>query len=108
MAKVKKAGVVRKKGRVVSRKAKDAPSVACATFEVRPLNPQSICGHGTSVQQLFRVEESLEGKRRVHLVFFDRHGWYCEHGPNCPAVPPARKASTLGDGARPLGRTSKR
>jgi len=22
----------------------------------------------------------------VHLVYLDRHGWYCFHGRTCPAV----------------------
>ena len=26
-----------------------------------------------------------------HLVFFDRHGWYCVHGRDCPAVQAAQK-----------------
>jgi hypothetical protein len=27
----------------------------------------------------------------MHLVFFDRHGWYCEHGKQCAAVTDVRK-----------------
>jgi hypothetical protein len=37
---------------------------------------------------------------RPHLVFLDRHGWYCEHGRDCPAV---KQVRTTGDGARRLG-----
>lgn len=39
------------------------------------------------MEQLFRVDEIAHDDRRtVHLVFLDRHGWYCEHGTSCPAV----------------------
>jgi len=58
---------------------------------VKPLEPQSKCGAGTSVQYLFRVDEKVDGRSSTHLVFFDRHGWYCEHGRNCPAVGHAKK-----------------
>jgi hypothetical protein len=58
---------------------------------VRELDPQRKCGEGTSVQFLYRVDETVDGRARAHLVFFDRHGWYCEHGRTCPAVAHARK-----------------
>ena len=105
MSKVKKARGVRGTSRSGNSKARNAPSGIRATYEVLELDPQRKCGAGTSVQQLFRVDESLDGRSQVHLVFFDRHGWYCEHGRNCPAVPHARR---IGDGARHTGRTSKR
>lgn len=60
-------------------------------FAIKALDPVRKCGPGTSVQFLYRVDEQVEGKTRSHLVFFDRHGWYCEHGRTCPAVAPARK-----------------
>lgn len=61
------------------------------TFQVRELDPLRVCGGRTSVVQLFRVDEQLvggkaAGARQVHLVFNDRHGWYCEHGRSCHAV----------------------
>jgi hypothetical protein len=62
-----------------------------ARYEVKPLDPIRKCGPGTSVQFLYLVHESVEGKREPHLVFFDHHGWYCVHGRTCPAVAPARK-----------------
>ena len=65
--------------------------VPVAKISVKPLEPHEKCGAGTSVQLLFRVEELLEGRSTKHLVFFDRHGWYCEHGRNCPAVGHAKK-----------------
>ena len=58
---------------------------------VKPLEPQAKCGAGTSVQYLFRVDETVDGRTTAHLVFYDRHGWYCEHGRNCPAVGHAKK-----------------
>ena len=59
--------------------------------EVRALDPIKKCGQGTSVQLLYRVIERADGGLTNHLVFFDRHGWYCEHGRTCPAVTLARK-----------------
>ena len=58
---------------------------------IKPLDPVQKCGPGTSVQFLYRVDESVDGRSTAHLVFFDRHGWYCEHGRTCPAVGHARK-----------------
>jgi hypothetical protein len=58
---------------------------------IKPLDPIRKCGPGTSVQFLYRVDESVDGRSTAHLVFFDRHGWYCEHGRTCPAVGHAKK-----------------
>jgi hypothetical protein len=65
------------------------------TYQVRELDPLSKCGIGTSVQRLFRVDERVDGVVRPHLVFFDRHGWYCDHGRDCPAVSQARKCTDV-------------
>lgn len=78
-----KKGAVRRGAKVV------AP--AKPALQIRELDPLRVCGERTSVMQLFRVDEQLvEGKvagaRQVHLVFNDRHGWYCEHGRSCHAV----------------------
>ena len=54
-------------------------------------DPSLICGKGTSVERVFRVEEKNERSRFMHLVFFDRHGWYCEHGAQCQAVSDVKK-----------------
>ncbi len=63
------------------------------TVKIRELDPQQRCGPGTSVQHMFRVDETLGGRlAAVHLVFFDRHGLYCEHGRGCPAVEDVRKS----------------
>jgi len=117
VAKVKKDGAVRRARSPKNGVSKSAPSGApksasgkllggrggkripaskallpVAKFRVTPLDPQKKCGAGTSVQQLFRIsEESTDGMLRSHLVFLDRHGWYCEHGRECPAVRYAQK-----------------
>jgi len=63
-----------------------------AQFRVKELNAQQKCGAGTSVERLFRVDETVDGAAKAHLVFLDRrHGWYCEHGVECPAVRQARR-----------------
>jgi hypothetical protein len=65
-----------------------APVVRVA---IKELDPLAKCGPNTSVQFLYRVDESVDGRKTFHLVFFDHHGWYCEHGRACPAVGHARK-----------------
>jgi len=72
-------------------KARFVPPAPVVRIAVKPLQPQAKCGAGTSVQYLFRVDETVDGRTTTHLVFFDRHGWYCEHGRNCPAVGHAKK-----------------
>ena len=67
------------------------PVVPPRVVKIKELNAQGKCGPGTSVVHLFRVDEVSEGRPAVHLVFFDRHGWYCEHGRSCPAVEDVRK-----------------
>jgi hypothetical protein len=66
------------------------PPSPASTFRIRELDPQRKCGAGTSVQRLYRIDESIDGAVRSHLVYLDRHGWYCEHGRDCAAVLPAR------------------
>ena len=70
---------------------KAPPPAPVIRVAVRALDPLRKCGPGTSVQLLYRVDETVDGRSTAHLVFFDRHGWYCEHGRNCPAVGHARK-----------------
>jgi hypothetical protein len=73
---------------VVRGRATVTPVVRVA---VKSLDPLRMCGPNTSVQFLYRVDEQVDGRNTPHLVFFDRHGWYCEHGRTCPAVGHARK-----------------
>ena len=73
------------------------------SYRIRELDAQQKCGPNTSVERLFRVDESGDVPR-AHLVFLDRrHGWYCEHGVHCPAVAPARRIGE--SGAQHTGRT---
>lgn len=62
-------------------------------FPVTPvvelLDPKAVVGIRTGVEHLVRVR-SRPGDS-PHLVYHDRHGWYCEqHGPLCGAVKLAR------------------
>ena len=76
--------------RLVARRAAERPAPV-VRVAVKPLDPIRKCGLGTSVQFLYRVDETVDGRNTPHLVFFDRHGWYCEHGRTCPAVGHAKK-----------------
>jgi hypothetical protein len=60
-------------------------------LRIRPMDPVEMCGKDTSVMRLYRVEETIDRARIHHLVFFDRHGWYCEHGKQCSAVRDVQK-----------------
>ena len=92
----KKNGVAPKGGRT---KADVIPRVV----RIRPLDPQEKCGAGTSVERLYRVDETVGSARIAHLVFFDRHGLYCEHGRSCPAVDDVRRAHRNLDWTRKVG-----
>jgi hypothetical protein len=100
----KKVAVGRKRGTPTSKVSKlarpskaskparaAAPDVEVGRVVIRELDPQQKCGEGTSVQFLYRVDHMVDGRRTAHLVFFDLHGWYCEHGRTCPAVAHAKK-----------------
>jgi hypothetical protein len=67
------------------------PSGRPRNVRVTALDPQTRCGLGTTVEQLYRVEERVADGRVVHLIFNDRHGWYCLHGPACPAINDVRR-----------------
>jgi hypothetical protein len=63
---------------------------------IKALDPLRKCGPNTSVLHMFRVDESFGGAHAVtHLVFFDRHGWYCVHGRTCRAVEDVRKLGSM-------------
>lgn len=56
------------------------------------LDPRTTVGPRTGVLALMRVV--LRSTEAPHMVFHDRHGWYCEeHGPTCAAVGVARDAA---------------
>ena len=82
-----------KKAKRKTAKIVAAASSASSTrlMRIRELDPQAACGQGTTVMQLFRVDDLPFGDDTTHLVFFDRHGWYCAHGRDCPAVAAVRK-----------------
>ena len=63
-------------------------------MRIRELDPQKRCGSGTTVTQLYLVDRLPQDPGVQHLVFFDRHGWYCVHGRDCPAVQAARSATS--------------
>ena len=64
-------------------------------FPVTPvveiLDPRVVVGERTGVEHLVRVRPRPNDA--PHMVFHDRHGWYCEqHGAQCGAVQVARDA----------------
>jgi hypothetical protein len=89
----KKRGTSRKKAasRKEAKPLKSAKPANTIRVAVKSLDPLRKCGPKTTVQFLYRVDEQVDGRSTPHLVFFDRHGWYCEHGRSCPAVGHARK-----------------
>jgi hypothetical protein len=76
--------------RRINGRRKEKPEVK-RKVRIRPMDPVEKCGKGTTVTQLYRVEETLDQTRIHHLVFFDRHGWYCEHGKQCSVVKDVQK-----------------
>ena len=87
-------------GRDGARRARVRPLPVRKVVRVLDLDPLERCGRGTSVRRLIRVDEVVDQAREAHLVFLDRHGWYCEHGPACPAVGHARKHAERGARSR--------
>jgi len=87
------ATVLAKRGTPVSsaRRAARSSPVPDRVVKIKQLDPFEKCGPSTSVEHLYRVDETLDGSAATHLVFFDRHGWYCEHGRSCRAVDDVRK-----------------
>ena len=59
---------------------------------ITALDPRAVLGASTRVRGIWKVE--YPGERRPHLVYHDRHGWYCEeHGASCRAVARVREQS---------------
>ena len=77
--------------RRVTSPGKAAKAVTIRKVRISEKDPARMCGKGTSVERVFRVEEDSGKAKLLHLVFFDRHGWYCEHGAQCAAVTDVRK-----------------
>jgi hypothetical protein len=58
--------------------------------QIERLNPKQVAGQRTAVTEIVRVR--IRSTEPVHLIFHDRHGWYCEtHGTGCIAVTYARE-----------------
>jgi hypothetical protein len=76
--------------RNLNGRRKEKPEVE-RKVRIRAMDPANLCGKGTTVTQLYRVEERFDRTTVHHLVFFDRHGWYCEHGKQCAAVTDVQK-----------------
>jgi hypothetical protein len=54
------------------------------------LDPRAHVGDRSRVRGLYRVDFAIPPS--THLVFDDRHGWYCsQHGRGCDAVEVARR-----------------
>jgi hypothetical protein len=81
-----KVGPAATRGAGAAKRGGRAAVPAVRVVKVRELDPHARCGPGTSVEQLFRVDEQVDGRPTVHLVFFDQYGWYCVHGRGCGAV----------------------
>ena len=77
--------------RRVTKSGRAAKGIPVRKVRISEKDPARMCGKGTSVERVFRVEEGVEKAKVLHLVFFDRHGWYCEHGAHCQAVTDVRK-----------------
>ena len=86
-----------KRGEFAKPAKEPSPPTPVPTFHVHELDPVQKCGAATSVQRMFRIDEANGGVVRAHLVFYDRHGLYCEHGRDCPAVPHARSVMAHDD-----------
>lgn len=58
--------------------------------DVVRLNPRNVAGEKTSVVEVIKVR--MRSTEPPHLIFHDRHGWYCEtHGVHCAAVALAKE-----------------
>ncbi|GJG88517.1 hypothetical protein tb265_36980 [Gemmatimonadetes bacterium T265] len=91
-----------KRSNTTTARARSAAPVT-RLVRIKALDPCARCGPNTSVEQLYRVDEQVAGTATVHLVFFDRHGWYCVHGASCVAVRDVHaelKAQRAGAGRR--------
>ena len=77
-----------------------------ATFQLEPLDPWLRCGPDTTVTELWKVREKREKEITYHVVYFDRYGWYCEHGPGCKAVAEVRRVVRIMSADAPRPRSS--
>ena len=90
-AKTARSAAAPRKTPVLSARRNGSAVTTTRLMRIRQLDPLKSCGTGTTVMQLYRVDDLPTAVATTHLVFFDRHGWYCEHGRECPAVAAVRK-----------------
>jgi hypothetical protein len=45
-------------------------------------------------RSLYTVVETQDEKTTNHTIYYDRFGWYCIHGKECPAVAEVVKQAT--------------
>jgi len=95
------------KGRARARKTRKVqiPQVG-SSYDFEPLNPWLQCGPDTTVTELWKVWERREKEITLHLVYFDRYGWYCEHGRSCKAVAEVRRVVRTMSADAPRPRSS--
>ena len=80
------------RGRAGARKTRKIKvPQAPPSYDLEPLNPWLMCGPDTTVTELWKVWERRDGEAILHLVYFDRYGWYCEHGRSCRAIAEVRQ-----------------
>ena len=72
-------------------KKKVSPVPNPSSYVLEPLDPWLMCGPDTTVTELWKVRERRDKEIHIHLVYFDRYGWYCEHGRGCAAVAEVRR-----------------
>lgn len=92
-----------------AKQAERRSSVGIAPkYVLHPLDPWVMCGPDTTVTELWKVREGRAKEARFHLVYFDRYGWYCEHGRGCKAVAEVRRAvrAMSANAARPKTKRS--
>jgi hypothetical protein len=95
------------RGRPKARKAgRKNPVEVPPSYELEPLDPWLMCGPDTTVTELWRVVERQEREKQIHLVYFDRYGWYCEHGRGCKAVAEVRRVVRTMSANAPRPRSS--
>ena len=82
------------------------PPQLVATYDVEPLDPWLMCGPDTTVTELWKVRERRDKETHFHLVYFDRYGWYCEHGRNCSAVLEVRRVVRIMSANAPRPRST--
>jgi hypothetical protein len=83
--------IPKRRSKARKRVPKAKPIGVAPSYELEPLNPWLMCGPDTTVTELWKVQALGERGTAFHLVYFDRYGWYCEHGRSCKAVTEVRR-----------------